>query len=134
MWSNQECDLEAIDASLNHVGLAGVLRIRAAVAARAAGPVQVLAPPHRRRLAMRRILALSFFFSLFLSLALCLSLSLSLPLSLSRSRSLSLSISLCILSLSLTHSLTHSHSLSFLRNGIPLQRITAPYQARQPDS
>jgi hypothetical protein len=102
MWSNQECDLEAIDASLNHVGLAGVLRIRAAVAARVAGPVQVPAPPHRRRLAMRRILALSFFVSLFLSLSLSLPHTLSLALALY----LSIYLSLHPLYLPLTHSLS----------------------------
>ena len=37
----QGCGVAAIDASLNHMGLTGVLRVRAAVAARSAPPIEV---------------------------------------------------------------------------------------------
>ena len=37
----QGCGLAAVDASLNHMGLTGVLRVRAAVAARSAPPIEV---------------------------------------------------------------------------------------------
>ena len=40
--------MEEVDASLNHAGLSGVLRIRAAVAARTARPIQVY-PIHNAR-------------------------------------------------------------------------------------